>query len=253
MLSFNKEKKEEIQIINPCKSYEDTKLDKKIDIKKIRLNIKRSTSDSPKPNQSIKPKLITDIKERFSIRTSGSRLFSIKPILFKVPHNNSGETTSIDIKQSMLQEDDSICLYKSEKSDTQSKTYNKHIHNMISPKQIATNIIPLSRQDNTMINESQLILKKPTKNYRKDLSLILNGKKLSKPEIITQEQVKLMNSRYSSPKSIIKNINTDIPSQKHFTGINIQKLGLSTPKRVTFSKNKIVKIFRRDSNTISFD
>ena len=214
-----------------------------------KLSLGNEGSSSPLPKFTLKPKLITDVKKSCELNSSGSRMFVRKPVFFKIPMNRSTDaarTNGLKLPESPRAKP----LLKIKTASTAEPEVSA------ATLQLRDTLHKFSVQREhptgfsfTPADAPGKLMKKSSLVSRKSLRTLLN-QNLESPICLTSEQVrKLDTTEGSTPtKPILRR-----RSQWRLTDALVSTDQLDQPdqpssahKRVSFSKNMMVRVYSKD-------
>lgn len=217
--------------------------------KRRKLSLGNEGSSSPLPKFSIQPKLITEVKKSCELNSSGSRMFARKPVFFKVPMNRSTEgARSGDLRVPDAPKEKLLLKIKTASTaDPEVSASKQQLRETLTQ-------FSIQREHPTGFSFSQQqmpdkLMKKSSLVSRKSLRTLLN-QNLEFPVCLTNDQVrKLDSSESSTPTKPILRRRTKwrLTDAIAFNQLLDQpNQGNSAHKRVSFSKNMMVRVYSKD-------
>ena len=214
-----------------------------------KLSLGNEGSSSPMPKFTLQPKLITDVKKSCELNSSGSRMFPKKPVFFKLPMNRSTDAflaNGLRLPDSPMHKP-LLTIKTASTADPEVSAASHQLRETVSKYSVQREYpkgFTLAQHE-----APDKLMKKSSLVSRKSLRTLLN-QNLESPICLTNDQVrKLDSTELSTPTKPILRRRT---KWRLTDAIELHQL-LDQPeqpssalKRVSFSKNMMVRVYSKD-------
>lgn len=251
-LVFNKEKKEETEVKRG-----NIHIEMPLSVRGVKrrcsISVRSEVSGSPVPKIGLQPKLITQVKSklRTSFSSSSAKLFSYKPSFIQIPKNSSEDAEyPFQMRRDPVQLEGTPSSSKQIGSNQSAQTGSgflpgseNSVQRMIIDKKICRG------SSFRVPSKAELVfVKKPERKVSSILSTLLNAP-IKTPMSIDMRVVNQINGLRVPSKSILRSTGDSISfgikpkiakRDRDSVETVVQK------KKVSFSRNKIVKVYFKD-------